>query len=174
MADYIKCTKCKNVRKRKDNFLDLQLSIRGLSSVSEALQAFITPEFLNGDNQVSCEICNAKCDAEKGLSLTELPQLLTLQLKRFDFDYATWRRLKLNNKVEFPFILEVQWSLLHKTYNNEKRATHRTKTRGVTHTKYLTSMYTMTLSAPYSKLSIQLIPLSCKYVIWLRYPSVNQ
>ena len=99
------------MRRRNDSFLDLQLSIRNLGSVDEALQAFVTPEvlplafllylapplsplqlslinrslicsiqYLNGDNQYFCDNCNAKCDAEKGLSLTELPQLLTLQV----------------------------------------------------------------------------------------------
>jgi hypothetical protein len=33
--------------------------------------------------------------------------ILTLQLKRFDYDPLTWRRIKLANKVTYPFFLDM-------------------------------------------------------------------
>ena len=53
-----------------------------------------------GSNQYSCSRCNKKVDALKGLKFTKLPYILTLQLKRFDFDYTTMRRVKLHEKHE--------------------------------------------------------------------------
>jgi ubiquitin carboxyl-terminal hydrolase 47 len=47
-------------------------------------------------------------DAKKGLQLKELPYLLCLQLKRFDFDYSTGERCKLNNRVSFPLTLDMK------------------------------------------------------------------
>lgn len=102
----------------------------------EALQAFIQPETLDGPNQYFCERCKKKCDARKvnagtwgratrdavsdghvlifGLSLSSqglrflhFPYLLTLQLKRFDFDYTTMHRIKLNDRMTFPEELDM-------------------------------------------------------------------
>lgn len=56
------------------------------------------PETLDGNNQYHCEKCNKKCDAHKGLKFSKFPYLLTLHLKRFDFDYTTLHRIKLNDK----------------------------------------------------------------------------
>ena len=69
------------------------------ASVEEALQAFVAPETLDGNNQYWCDVCAKKCDAHKGLKFSRFPYLLTLHLKRFDFDYNTLHRIKLNDKV---------------------------------------------------------------------------
>lgn len=45
-----------------------------------------------------CEKCNSKQDAEKGLRFSHFPYLLAIQLKRFDFDYNTMHRIKLNDR----------------------------------------------------------------------------
>lgn len=101
----------------------------------EALQAFIQPETLDGPNQYFCERCKKKCDARKvtvakaggtrvtikdghvlifclslssqGLRFLHFPYLLTLQLKRFDFDYTTMHRIKLNDRMTFPEELDM-------------------------------------------------------------------
>jgi len=46
-------------------------------------------------------------DANKGLQLSDLPYILTLQLKRFDFDYTTMRRIKISDRVSFPDELDL-------------------------------------------------------------------
>ena len=38
------------------------------------------------------------CDALQGLKFLSFPYILTLQLKRFDFDYVTMHRIKLNDR----------------------------------------------------------------------------
>jgi hypothetical protein len=55
-----------------------------------------------------CDRCGTKVDAFKGLRLYRLPRILTLQLKRFDYDWCTMRRVKLNNRVEFPQVLDMK------------------------------------------------------------------
>lgn len=45
-----------------------------------------------------CDKCQKKVDALKGLRFQKLPYLLTMQLKRFDFDYESMRRIKLNSR----------------------------------------------------------------------------
>lgn len=113
MTDYVKCLDCSTEKSREDKFLDIPLPVRpfgsaaAYGSVEEALRAFVQPETLDGNNQYFCEKCNKKCDAHKGLKFSEFPYILTLHLKRFDFDYQTFHRIKLNDKVTFPQTLNL-------------------------------------------------------------------
>lgn len=113
LKDYVKCLECGNESAREDTYLDIPLVVRpwgsseAYGSVEEAIAAFVTPEKLDGSNQYSCEVCKKKCDAHKGLKFLKLPYLLTMQLKRFDFDPTTMHRIKLNDRVTFPNVLDM-------------------------------------------------------------------
>lgn len=113
MKDYVRCLACDTENARMDSFLDIPLPIRpfgtstAYQSLEEALRAFVAPELLDGNNQYQCSKCNAMCDAHKGLKFTRYPYLLTIHLKRFDFDYQTFHRIKLNDKVTFPNQLDL-------------------------------------------------------------------
>ncbi|KAG7189796.1 hypothetical protein KM043_017456 [Ampulex compressa] len=113
MIDYVKCLECGTEKSREDTFLDIPLPVRpfgsnvAYNSVEEAIRAFVQYETLEGTNQYHCEKCNKKCNAHKGLKFTKFPYLLTLHLKRFDFDYKTFHRIKLNDKVTFPDVLNL-------------------------------------------------------------------
>ncbi|MEE6498809.1 hypothetical protein FKM82_003239 [Ascaphus truei] len=113
LKDYVRCLECGYESWRVDTFLDIPLVIRpygsntAFGSVEEALHAFIQPEILDGPNQYFCERCKKKCDARKGLRFLHFPYLLTLQLKRFDFDYTTMHRIKLNDRMTFPEELDM-------------------------------------------------------------------
>ena len=43
----------------------------------------------------------------QGLKFKRFPYLLTMQLKRFDFDYSTMHRMKLNDCMTFPNVLDL-------------------------------------------------------------------
>jgi ubiquitin C-terminal hydrolase len=111
MIDYVRCSNCSQESKRKDTFLDLSLTVKSKfdniynDSLEKALFNFIKPEILNEGNQYFCNNCNSKQDALKGLKFKKLPYILVVQLKRFDLDYETMQRIKLNDKVTFPTIL---------------------------------------------------------------------
>ncbi len=60
------------------------------SSVEMALENYIKPEILEGDNQYSCSQCDVKVDAEKGTKLVAGPPILTIALSRFTLDYTTF------------------------------------------------------------------------------------
>lgn len=107
LSDYITCQECGFSRTRHDAFVDVPLAVQGVSSVTEALQLYTTPDILTGDNRWFCETCDHKVDALKGLGFKDLPYFLTLQLKRFAYDPATWRRIKLNDRISFPLKLDM-------------------------------------------------------------------
>lgn len=48
-----------------------------------------------------------KTDSRKGLEIGKLPPVLTLCLYRFELDYETWQRKKLNDKFEYPLELDM-------------------------------------------------------------------
>jgi len=45
-------------------------------------------------------------DARKGLKFKKFPQILMVHLKRFDYNYDTRMREKLNHYVKFPLLLD--------------------------------------------------------------------
>jgi ubiquitin C-terminal hydrolase len=64
------------------------------------LKTFTTPELLDGNNQYFCSShCNKSCDAHKGYLFKKLPNIFIIQLKRFDSDWETNRRYKLNDRL---------------------------------------------------------------------------
>ncbi len=117
IKDYVKCTECNTESARVDVFLDIQLSIKSYideynynlyDSIEKAMSAYIEPEILDDTNKYFCEKCQKLCKAHKGIIFETFPYILCLQLKRFDFDYKTMMRIKLNNKVTFPQVLDIK------------------------------------------------------------------
>lgn len=113
LLDYVHCQSCHRESHREDQFLDLSLAIRSHSdqttydSLEKALEAFIRPETLTGSNQYYCSVCDRKTDAIKGLRFRAFPQIVMIQLKRFDLDMETMRRRKLEDYVEFPLEIDL-------------------------------------------------------------------
>jgi len=104
---YVFCKSCQKESARVEKFMDLSLVVRDLRSVGQAVKAFITPELLEGANAYKCSGCGPSTAALKGTHLVSLPYILTLQLKRFDLNYETMQRVKLNHRVRFPFYLDM-------------------------------------------------------------------
>jgi ubiquitin carboxyl-terminal hydrolase 47 len=111
--DYLRCRSCEKGRSHLDIVLDLSLNIKpwgstvAFQSIEEAMQNFVEPEVLDGDNSVQCSSCNAKTAHDKGLAISMPPYLLQLQLKRFVFNPYTMAREKLNDRVTYPLILDL-------------------------------------------------------------------
>ncbi|KAI6184460.1 Ubiquitin carboxyl-terminal hydrolase [Aphelenchoides bicaudatus] len=101
------------MKSKPDIFLDLSLAIKAdgelkpYKSLEESMSSFVKLELLNGNNKYRCENCNSLEDAEKGLAIKEFPSILAIQLKRYDFDYNTLHRIKLNDRLTFPDYLDL-------------------------------------------------------------------
>jgi ubiquitin carboxyl-terminal hydrolase 47 len=114
MASYVKCEECGRESLNEMSFMDLSLPIKNEfgtgvlnSSLEMALENYIKPERLDGGNQYFCEICNKKVNAEKGLKLTKCPPNLVIHLARFTLDWETMQRIKIYDRVSFPFTLNM-------------------------------------------------------------------
>ena len=62
---------------------------------------------MKGENAIMNEALGRKTDSERGTIISELPEFLTIQLQRFTFCLKTFRQIKLNNVIEFPFVLDL-------------------------------------------------------------------
>ena len=89
--------------------MDISLPIRNEfgtgvvnSSLEMALENYLKPDELEGDNQYECSLCNKKVDAQKGLKLERLPQIVCISFNRFTLDYETFQRVKVTDRVSFP------------------------------------------------------------------------
>ncbi len=67
-------------------FYELNLNVKGNKTIQDCLKEFMKKEILDGDNKYSCAVCQEKQDAERFISITELPPVLNLQLMRFYYD----------------------------------------------------------------------------------------
>jgi len=77
------------------------------------LESFIEGELLEKDNAYACEHCDEKVTAERRQCIKKLPNVLIIVLRRFEYDYDTMTRQKLNDYLEFP------WELDMKPYTQE-------------------------------------------------------
>lgn len=99
---------------RNETFLNLSLPIRNEfgtgvvnSSLEMALENYLKPDTLTGDNQYKCDKCQKKVDAQKGTKLKRCPQILSLSLNRFAMDWQTCNRIKVSDCVSFPLTLNL-------------------------------------------------------------------
>ncbi len=68
-------------------------------------QRYLKPEILDENNLYDCENCGKKTKAERGTRFIKMPSLFNVIFQRFTFNYFTMEREKINDRVEFPFIL---------------------------------------------------------------------
>ncbi|XP_053329464.1 ubiquitin carboxyl-terminal hydrolase 36-like [Spea bombifrons] len=79
----VECSVCRSVSDTYDTYLDIALEIKHAKNVDRALELFIKPEILSGDNAYMCAQCNKRVPASKSFSIHRASNVLTLCLKRF-------------------------------------------------------------------------------------------
>lgn len=68
-----------------EDFYELELNVKGLKSLDESLNDYLSVEDLCGDNQYFCESCGTRVNATRSIKLRSLPDVLNFQLKRCVF-----------------------------------------------------------------------------------------
>ncbi|XP_024995811.1 ubiquitin carboxyl-terminal hydrolase 26 isoform X3 [Cynara cardunculus var. scolymus] len=83
-----KCSKCGNQSEASSNvedFYGVELNVKGLKSLDESLDDYLSVEELQGDNQYFCYSCATRVNATRSIRLQSLPPVLIFQLKRCVF-----------------------------------------------------------------------------------------
>lgn len=99
---------CSHRTERLEDFLSLPVEVRGKHNLEESLTEWARGDLLAGDNQYSCEACGGeKRDTLKRSTIATGPRVLIVQCKRFEYNYETLRRIKVNDRYDFPLRLSL-------------------------------------------------------------------
>lgn len=115
-ANEVICLECPHRSENIESFLSLNLQIAGKKSIKESLEAFVSEEYLTGQDLYYCERCDKKMKAKRRTTFKTLPNYFAIFLKRFDYQHRTGylpqsqssRKAKLNDYCEFALELDME------------------------------------------------------------------
>ncbi|XP_038675717.1 ubiquitin carboxyl-terminal hydrolase 42 isoform X2 [Scyliorhinus canicula] len=100
----VKCLNCKGVSDTYDPYLDIALEIKTAPNITKALEQFVKPEQLDGENAYKCTKCKKMVPASKRFTIHRASNVLTLSLKRF----ANFTGGKITKEVRYSEYLDVR------------------------------------------------------------------
>ncbi|KAG7460203.1 hypothetical protein MATL_G00218850 [Megalops atlanticus] len=100
----VKCSICKSVSDTYDPYLDIAVEIRQAANIVRALELFVKPDVLSGENAYMCAKCKKKVPATKRFTVHRTSNVLTLSLKRF----ANFSGGKITKDVGYPEFLNIR------------------------------------------------------------------
>ncbi|XP_054457990.1 uncharacterized protein LOC129093895 isoform X2 [Anoplopoma fimbria] len=107
-----KCSEGHNINVETNPFWTLPLSLMDTNdtnyNVERSFERVFESKSFTGRNLVYCKECEKKTEAKSGCEMEVFPQILTLLLKRFDFDYNTMTHFKSNRCVDVPRELQIK------------------------------------------------------------------
>lgn len=106
MNSYIKCVNVDYGSSRMEEFNDIQLNVKGMKNLYESFKDYVAVETLDGENKYQAEGFGLQ-DAKKGIIFQSFPPVLHLQLKRFEYDVQRDAMVKINDRHEFPFEIDL-------------------------------------------------------------------
>ncbi|KAL8512315.1 hypothetical protein ACS0TY_018696 [Phlomoides rotata] len=101
LQSQVKCLSCGAESNKVDEIMDISLDILHSGSLREALQKFFQSEVLDGNNKYKCDNCKELVTARKQMSVLEAPNVLVIQLKRFEGIFGG----KVDKPIAFDEIL---------------------------------------------------------------------
>ncbi|KAF4635550.1 hypothetical protein G7Y89_g2550 [Cudoniella acicularis] len=99
---YISCINVEYESRRVEDFWDIQLNVSGNKNIEESFKDYIQVETMDGENQYFAGDEFKLQDAKKGVIFESFPEVLHLQLKRFQYDIDHDAMMKINDRYEFP------------------------------------------------------------------------
>ncbi|KAL8161380.1 hypothetical protein V2J09_012869 [Rumex salicifolius] len=97
LQNQVKCLSCGAESNKVDEIMDLSLDILHSNSIKESMQKFFQPEILDGNNKYKCDKCNKLVAARKQMSILQAPNVLVVQLKRFEGIFGR----KIDKAIDF-------------------------------------------------------------------------
>lgn len=107
IRSYIQCINVEYASNREEEFYDIQLDVKGCADIYQSFDKYISTEVLDGENQYDAGANFGKQDAKKGVIFTKFPPVLTIHLKRFDFDLYRMCFTKIHDTFKFPLKLHL-------------------------------------------------------------------
>jgi ubiquitin carboxyl-terminal hydrolase 7 len=107
LRTYISCINVDYESRRVEDFWDVQLNVIGNKDIIESFKDYIQVETMDGENQYFAGDQYQLQDANKGVIFESFPDVLNLQLKRFQYDIERDAMMKINDRYEFPETFDV-------------------------------------------------------------------
>jgi ubiquitin carboxyl-terminal hydrolase 7 len=104
---YIQCVNVDYKSSRTETFYDIQLDVKGCKNIYESFRKYSAEELMEGDDMYDAGEQHGKQVAKRGIVFTGFPPVLSVHLKRFEYDIKTHRMVKVNDRFEFPFRLDM-------------------------------------------------------------------
>ncbi|KAF2746178.1 cysteine proteinase [Sporormia fimetaria CBS 119925] len=101
MKTYLSCINVDYESSRIEEFWDIQLNVSGNKNLDDSFRDYIQVETMEGENKYQAEGFGMQ-DARKGVIFESFPDVLHLQLKRFEYDIHRDAMMKVNDRYEFP------------------------------------------------------------------------
>lgn len=96
-----------HLSEREEGFFALSLEITRKRHLADSLALYVQGEPLDGENAYFCERVQRKVSATKRICVKTLPRTLVCHLKRFEFDFDTMEKVKINDYLEFPMEIDM-------------------------------------------------------------------
>jgi len=113
----IQCESCGYISNKFEDFYNLSLEVKNINNLNTSLEKLIESETID---DFKCDNCNKKVVIHKRTTLSKLPNILIIQLKRFFMNYDYGYTEKINSKFEFPAKLNLQKYCVEKFQPEDK------------------------------------------------------
>ncbi|CAF4150543.1 unnamed protein product [Rotaria sp. Silwood2] len=114
----IECLSCFNIFTKEELTYMLSIEINNINYLNKALEHFINPEIMTGENAYFCPRCEHLVTAKKQLILDELSPVLILNLKRSIMLDDTTE--KLSHHVRYNELLDFSPYTTHRQFDSNK------------------------------------------------------
>eukprot|EP00742_Colponemidia_sp_Colp-10_P010339 GILJ01011350.1.p1 GENE.GILJ01011350.1~~GILJ01011350.1.p1 ORF type:complete len:1306 (+),score=226.14 GILJ01011350.1:105-4022(+) len=122
-VNFVRCLDVDYRSTREESFYDIQLNVKGCNNVEESFEKYTELETLDEENKYEAE-GHGKQRAERGTRFKQFPPVLSLQLKRFQYDYQKEDMAKVNDRYEFPQVLQLDRFLAEDAVNQVPNTYH--------------------------------------------------
>ena len=92
----------------EEPFYRITLDIKGHQNLENALDAYVKGEILDGDNKYYVEKYKKKLSIKKRTTLKKIGNVIIIHLKRFEFNFVTFKNNKLNDYLKFPLAINLK------------------------------------------------------------------
>lgn len=98
-------------------FWTLTLEVKGRSSFEDSFSSYLQKISVSG---YFAESLNRKINILRYFRIKKVPKFLIVQLNRFEYDIVTWKKVKINDKFEFPLEFDLMPLTDHSSSNEDK------------------------------------------------------
>ncbi|KAF9649122.1 cysteine proteinase [Thelephora ganbajun] len=118
MKTLIECVNVSYESTKIQRFNDIQLNVKGIKTLCDSFRDYVAVKILDGENKYQAKGFGLQ-DARKRITFQSLPPVLHLQLKRYGYDIQRDAVVKINDRFEFPFEIDLD-EFLDKTADRSK------------------------------------------------------